>query len=62
MAWVFLSFFLVSFTAELKTKEIGTRKMLGASTGHVIVLLSKEFMNRLFYLKNATFLEFLCLY
>jgi putative ABC transport system permease protein len=35
---------LVSFTAELKTKEIGIRKVLGASTGHVIVLLSKEFI------------------
>jgi putative ABC transport system permease protein len=35
---------LVSFTAELKTKEIGIRKVLGASTGHVIILLSKEFV------------------
>jgi putative ABC transport system permease protein len=35
---------LVSFTAELKTKEIGIRKVLGASTGHVVVLLSKEFI------------------
>jgi putative ABC transport system permease protein len=35
---------LVSFTAELKTKEIGIRKVLGASTGHVIVLLSREFI------------------
>ena len=35
---------LVSFTAELKTKEIGIRKVLGASTGHVILLLSKEFI------------------
>lgn len=35
---------LVSFTAELKTKEIGIRKVLGASTGSVIVLLSKEFI------------------
>jgi putative ABC transport system permease protein len=35
---------LVSFTAELKTKEIGIRKVLGASTGHVIVMLSKEFI------------------
>jgi putative ABC transport system permease protein len=35
---------LVSFTAELKTKEIGIRKVLGASTGGVIVLLSKEFI------------------
>ncbi len=35
---------LVSFTAELKTKEVGIRKVLGASTGHVIMLLSKEFI------------------
>ena len=35
---------LVSFTAELKTKEIGIRKVLGASTGHVVVLLSREFI------------------
>jgi putative ABC transport system permease protein len=35
---------LVSFTAELRTKEIGIRKVLGASTGGVIVLLSKEFI------------------
>ena len=35
---------LVSFTAELMTKEIGIRKVLGASTGSVILLLSKEFI------------------
>jgi putative ABC transport system permease protein len=35
---------LVSFTAELKTKEIGIRKVLGASTGNVILLMSKEFI------------------
>jgi putative ABC transport system permease protein len=35
---------LASFTAELKTKEIGIRKVLGASTGSVIMLLSKEFI------------------
>jgi putative ABC transport system permease protein len=35
---------LVSFTAELKTKEIGIRKVLGASTGHVVMLLSIEFI------------------
>jgi putative ABC transport system permease protein len=39
---------LVSFTAELKTKEIGIRKVLGASTGSVIVLLSKEFIKWIF--------------
>ena len=35
---------LVSFTSEIRTKEIGIRKVLGASTGRVIVLLSKEFI------------------
>ncbi len=35
---------LVSFTSEVRTKEIGIRKVLGASTGSVIVLLSKEFI------------------
>ncbi len=35
---------LVSFTSEVRTKEIGIRKVLGASTGSVIVLLSKEFV------------------
>ncbi len=35
---------LVSFTAEEKTKEIGIRKTLGASTGNILVLLSGEFM------------------
>ncbi len=35
---------LASFAAERKTKEIGIRKVLGASSGGVIVLLSREFM------------------
>jgi putative ABC transport system permease protein len=35
---------LASFTAEQKTKEIGIRKVLGASTSSVIALLSREFM------------------
>jgi putative ABC transport system permease protein len=35
---------LVSFTAELKIKEIGIRKVLGASTAGVVLLLSKEFV------------------
>ena len=35
---------LVSFTAEEKTREIGIRKALGASTGRVLLLLSKEFI------------------
>ena len=35
---------LASFTAEQKTKEIGIRKALGASTAGVVVLLTKEFL------------------
>jgi putative ABC transport system permease protein len=35
---------LVSFTAEEKTKEIGIRKTLGASTGNILVRLSGEFI------------------
>ena len=35
---------LASFTAEQKTKEIGIRKVLGASSSGVVVLLSREFM------------------
>jgi putative ABC transport system permease protein len=35
---------LVSYAAELRTKEIGIRKVLGASTGNVILLMSKDFI------------------
>jgi len=35
---------LASFTAEQKTKEIGIRKILGASVSEVMILLVKEFM------------------
>ena len=35
---------LAAFTAEQKTKEIGIRKVLGASTAGVITLLSRDFM------------------
>ena len=35
---------LAMFTAEQRTKEIGIRKVLGASAGSVFGLLSKEFM------------------
>ena len=37
-------FGLASFTTEQRTKEIGIRKVLGASTGGIITLLSKDFM------------------
>jgi putative ABC transport system permease protein len=37
-------FGLVTFTAEQRTKEIGIRKVLGASVSSVVVLLSKNFL------------------
>ena len=37
-------FGLVAFTAERRTKEIGVRKVLGASTVSVMMLLSKDFI------------------
>ncbi|MDR2233608.1 MAG: ABC transporter permease [Tannerella sp.] len=37
-------FALVAYLAETRRKEIGIRKVLGASVGSVIVLLSKEFL------------------
>lgn len=36
-------FALSAFTAEQRTKEIGIRKVLGASVSGIVVLLSKEF-------------------
>jgi putative ABC transport system permease protein len=37
-------FGMISFTAEQNTKEIGVRKVLGASAASIILLLSKKFV------------------
>ena len=37
-------FGLASFTAEQRTKEIGIRKVLGASVSGILMLISREFM------------------
>lgn len=40
-------FALVSYSAALRVKEIGIRKVLGASTGNLMMLLSKEYLKLL---------------
>jgi len=37
-------FGLAAFTAQKRTKEIGIRKVLGASVAHVMMLLSRDFL------------------
>lgn len=36
-------FGLASFNTELRTKEVGIRKVLGSSVSHIVLLLSREF-------------------
>ncbi|WP_191967815.1 ABC transporter permease [Rhizosphaericola mali] len=37
-------FGLATYTAQIKTKEIGVRKVLGASVGNIIKMVSKDFL------------------
>ncbi len=37
-------FGLTSYSAQLRTKEIGIRKVMGASITHIVILLSKNFL------------------
>ncbi len=37
-------FGLASYTTETRTREIGVRKAMGATTGHILALISKEFI------------------
>ena len=41
-------FGLATFTAEQRTKEIGVRKVLGASVSSIVTLLSKDFLKLVF--------------
>jgi ABC-type antimicrobial peptide transport system permease subunit len=39
---------LVKFSAEQRTKEIGIRKVLGASLAQIVVIFSKDFLKLIF--------------
>lgn len=41
-------FGLTSFTVEQRTKELGVRRVLGASVGGIVVMLSKDFLKLVF--------------
>lgn len=42
-------FGLTAYTAEQRTKEIGIRKVLGASVASIVSLLSKDFLKLVFF-------------
>ena len=41
-------FGLATFTAQQRTKEIGVRKVLGASVASIVTLLTKDFLKLVF--------------
>ena len=41
-------FGLTSFTVEQRTKELGVRRVLGASVAGIVVMLSKDFLKLVF--------------
>ena len=41
-------FGLAAITAEQRSKEIGIRKVMGASVSHIVMLLSKDFTKLIF--------------
>lgn len=41
-------FGLTSFTVEQRTKELGVRRVLGASIGGIVIMLSKDFLKLVF--------------
>lgn len=46
---------LVMFTTQLRIKEIGVRKVLGASIGNIMALLSKDFLKLILLACTAAF-------
>jgi putative ABC transport system permease protein len=42
-------FGLASFTAERRTKELGIRKVMGASVGNLVIMLCKDFTSLIIF-------------
>jgi hypothetical protein len=48
-------FGLIAFTAERRRKEIGIRKVLGATVTHIVLLLSRDFLQLVFIAISIAF-------